>query len=279
MFEVDLHTHSSASDGLADAKELISIASSQGIKVIALTDHDTVDGIAKAQESAFDKKIEFVPGVELTTIDDDIEIHILGYFINWENEILCEKLESLKEARYARAKKMVEKLRAMKIPIQFAEVKEVAGHKLICRSHIARVLMNKGIISEIREAFTGDYISNKGRAYVERMQLSPAEAIDLIRKAGGSPVIAHPGIVQYSKTIEESLIHDLSKVGLIGIEVFYPEHTDHQVDYYSRIAEKYKLITTGGSDYHTDNGSSKMGDTGITYSHFRQIKRVLANPD
>jgi 3',5'-nucleoside bisphosphate phosphatase len=246
MPKADLHLHTSVSDGKFTPAELVRRAAGTGITVMAITDHDNIDGIASAIEAAKQfPGLKVVPGVEISTEEPEGEVHVLGYFLDYHNKELLERLNNMRESRQGRAKKMVDKLAALGMPLDWKRVQEIAGTGTIGRPHIAQALLEKGYIATIREAFD-KYIAWGGPAYVERDKMTPAEAVELILSAGGIPVLAHPFV---SKD-PENLIARLKQSGLIGIEAYYGEYKPEDVKKLVGLAEKYHLITTGGSDFH-----------------------------
>lgn len=251
---VDMHVHTTASDGLLTPTEVVREASRHQLTAIAITDHDTTGGIEEALGAGSALRLEVVPGVELSTIHQDREVHILGYFIDWNDSRLQQVLSRIVNSRYNRAVKMVDKLRSLGVDISFERVKVLAQGRVISRPHIARAMLEKGYISDIKEAFTADYIAEDGRAYVPRYKISPAEAIDLIRSARGVAVIAHPGL----EKIDDSEIQELKRHGLQGVEVFHSEHSREQQQYYYEIAQRQQLLITGGSDFHGDRDERRV---------------------
>ncbi len=246
MAEVDLHIHSSASDGKYSPAEIVRKAAGAGLKIIALTDHDTVDGIAPALEAseAF-PGIKVIPGVEISTDVPSGEVHILGYFIDYTCKELLLKLENMRNSRQKRAQEMIKLLAELGMPVDWQRVREIAGNGSIGRPHIARAMLEKGYITTLKEAFN-KYIAWGGPAYVKREKMAPSEAIEMILHAGGLPVLAHPLTVND----HETLIAGLAADGLAGIEAYYGEYSDEDIRKLVNLADKYGLIVTGGSDYH-----------------------------
>ena len=246
MSKVDLHIHSTASDGRLSPAEVVRKSAEAGLTVIALTDHDTVDGIAPALEAAKDLPgLKVIPGVEINTDLPSGEAHVLGYFVDHTNAELGKALERLRQSRQIRAQGMIDKLGGLGIHIEWQQVKEIAGDATIGRPHIAQILLEKGYISSIKDAFT-KYIGRKGPAYVEREKIAQTEAVALILQANGLPVLAHP--LTFPEM--ETMVSKLKTAGLIGIEAYYDNYTAEEVDRLVRLAERHSLIATGGSDYH-----------------------------
>ncbi|HED23950.1 MAG TPA: PHP domain-containing protein [Firmicutes bacterium] len=240
--KIDLHTHSSASDGLFSPAELVEIVASHGLSAVALTDHDTLKGLGEASTAAKKKGIDFVPGVEISSLEDGQELHILGYFPK-KPEILAKKLSVLQEQRYERMKKVITRLRDLGYPITFNEVIAEAGGAAPGRLHLARLMVKKNYVSSVNQAFYR-FLKRGGPAYSERQTLNFAETIDLLKKTGSIPVIAHPG------TNARPLIDRLISFGLMGIEVFHPDHNYELTNYYLGLAHAKSLIVTGGTDFH-----------------------------
>ncbi|MFC0330772.1 PHP domain-containing protein [Paenibacillus sepulcri] len=245
----DLHSHTTASDGLQQPRENVRMAKEAGLAAIAITDHDTVDGIAEAIEAGKELGVIVVPGVEISTAANGSDIHILGYYTDWQSESWRLKLGSLLQTRDRRNLMIIEKLRNLGISITLEEVVEEARKQgkeggTIGRPHMASLLVAKGIVASIQEAFDR-YLASDGAAFANPPRLHPFEAIDWIREAGGTSVIAHPGLYGDDVLVEEIIRH-----GAQGIEVYHSDHGPEDEIRYIRLAEKYKLIITGGSDYH-----------------------------
>lgn len=240
----DLHVHTNASDGTETPSEVVQLAKEAGLKAIAVTDHDTLDGLASAMEAGREAAVEIVPGVELSTEYIDSDLHILGYFIAQNDQAFLQCLAALREQRLERAFNIVKKLQGLGFSIDFEQVREIAGGSSIGRPHIARTLMYSGSVNTLAEAFE-QYIGRGRPAYVPRFKYAPKIAIELILRAKGVPVLAHPGLSGH-----DEIIPGLVKAGLKGIEAYYPEHTEKQVERYLKICSKYFLLPTGGSDYH-----------------------------
>ncbi|MDD4859098.1 MAG: PHP domain-containing protein [Dehalococcoidales bacterium] len=261
MGKIDLHIHSTASDGRFRPEEIVCKAAALGLAVIALADHDSVAGIEPALEAAKAfPELRLIPNVEISTDTVDGEVHILGYFVNYTDAGLAAKLEDFRDSRVNRARKMVEKLRNFGIDLSWQRVQEIAGDGSVGRPHIAQAMLEKGYISSFREAFD-KYISNEGPAYVEREKMTPEEAVNLVLRAGGLPVLAHP----FTITDTEPMIAKLKAAGLVGIEAHYGGYTADQTARLVDIAKNHRLIASGGSDYHgiDDNMETMMGGIDI----------------
>jgi predicted metal-dependent phosphoesterase TrpH len=251
---VDLHVHSTASDGKNQPAELIAKAAELGLKVISLTDHDSVEGIVPAIMAVKDyPDLTFIPGVEISTDLPDGEAHILGYFIDYKNPEFQKELEKFRDSRTGRGRRMVEKLNGLGINIDWARVQAIAGDGAIGRPHVAQAMLEKGYIKTFEEAFD-KYIGHGGPAYVEREKMTPQEAVQLILSAGGIPVLAHPFTVKEP----EAMVKSLKKVGLMGIEAYYKDNTADTTQATLKLAQKYGLIATGGTDYHGISDSEVM---------------------
>ena len=248
-FFVDLHIHTNYSDGTFTPSEVVAYASKMKLAAISITDHDSVDGIDEALEAASKNGIEVVPGIELSSeIGDPLkgEIHMLGYHIDYKSEELKETLEVFKKARFIRAKEILEKLKKNGIDIKDKSFIDEAENKAIGRLHFAKSLIEEGYVNNISEAFQ-KYLAFGKAAYVPKCAMSVSEAIKLIRKSGGVPVMAHPYYTHYNdKTMLQSLVTD----GLMGIEAWHIKHPDSAVKKFLSLAEEFDLIATGGSDCH-----------------------------
>ncbi len=248
---IDLQCHTTASDGTLTPTELVALAAERGLRVIAITDHDTVAGIDEALAAGRYYGVEVIPGVEINTDVPQGEVHILGYFVDWRDPAFLATLARLRQGRVGRARRMVEKLAALGMPLAWARVQEIAGDGAIGRPHVAQALLEAGYVSTTAEAFER-FIGRTGPAYVERMRMTPAEATRVIRAARGWPVLAHPIIAGAAEAISEPLeleplLDELTATGLVGIEAYYagypPEVTQDQLG----VAAKYGLGVTGGS--------------------------------
>ena len=249
---LDLHLHSTASDGQHEPSHLVNMAADAGLSGIALTDHDTVDGNLEAEHRAVEIGLSFIPGVELSTDWFGKEVHILGYGIDYRNSKLLDRLFELRSSRILRAKKMIEKLNHLGLNISWTKLKDTAGDAAVGRPHVAIALLKSGYVKSVKEAFDL-WIGYKKPGYVPREKISPIEAVKLLLRAGAVPVMAHPGL-----TGEDSLIQKLVGCGLEGIEAFYPEHSEEQRDKYISLAQHYNLVITGGSDFHGETIKSEI---------------------
>lgn len=241
---VDMHVHTTASDGMDSPVEVVAYAKRIGLKAIAITDHDTLEGIKPALAAGYTYGVEVVPGIELSAETDGEETHILGYLLDRDNKLFLEKISLFRHYRVQRIEQMVMKLQEMGLPIVLDKVMTIAGAGSVGRPHLAAAMVEAGVVADLVEAFD-KFIGKECPAYVPRYKLTPAEAVQLIRQARGVPVLAHPGINESGK-----LIPELLEKGLLGIEAYHPAHSLELSVYYHRLGEEYGLIVTGGSDYH-----------------------------
>ncbi len=245
---VDLHTHSTASDGMLTPTQLIQSAAKVGLSGIGLTDHDTTAGLAEAQTEASRLGLVVVPGVELSASYQGREAHMLGYFIDPSNMEFQDKLAAFVKQRSERMTRMVERVNQLGIPVELDAVLEKAGTGTVGRPHLARVMIDLGAVSDISDAFNR-YLGQGKPAYVPRPRLEPEDAVRLIMSAGGAPVLAHP----FSTGDARAMVSRLAPVGLAGLEVWYGEYSPEQREELRQLAEGNGLIPTGGSDYHGPN--------------------------
>jgi 3',5'-nucleoside bisphosphate phosphatase len=256
----DLHVHTTFSDGTSTPEEVLEHAKEVGLKTIAITDHDVVDGLDRAIKKGDELGVKVVPGIEFTTEDYDTEVHILGYFIDYHNPTLLSIIKKIQKSREERIYKICEKLNELGVAVDVKRVFEIAGHKAAGRPHVARALIEGGFVKSFKEAFVR-YIAFHGPAYVSHYKLSPKDAIKLVITAGGIPVFAHPAVSHCDQAIP-----DLVSAGLAGIEVHYPSHNQGQIKHYLDLAKKHALLVTGGTDYHgKDSGRAvDLGEVAIS---------------
>jgi predicted metal-dependent phosphoesterase TrpH len=276
MSKVDLHIHSTASDGKHAPEEVVRRAGEKGLTIIALADHDTVDGIVPALKAVTGfPRLNLIPGVEVSTDVPRGEVHILGYFIDYTSAELAETLARFRHSREGRARHMLEKLAGLGIHIEWERVREIAGAGTIARPHIAQAMLEKGYIASIREAFD-KYIARDGPAYVEREKMAPAEAVALIRQSGGLAVMAHP----FTVPDPEAMIAELKEAGMVGIEAYYNGYTAEEVNRLVTLAQRHRLIATGGSDYHglDDRNETPMGGVEVPLAAAESLI-ALAGPE
>lgn len=253
MGYIDLHTHSTASDGTFPPREVVRLAKERRLKALALTDHDTIAGLPEAMAAGQEFGIEVIPGVEISARHADGSMHILGYFLDYESEPLARRLTVLQKARQDRNPQIIAKLNQLGIPLTMEQVERLSGGGQVGRPHIARALYEGGYVRSLQEAFD-IYLGNDGKAYVSKFRFPPEEAMAMIRDAGGIPVLAHPFTLglHTSETLRP-LLKELMALGLAGIECYYPEHSFGQEALYLFLARELGLLVTGGSDFHGDN--------------------------
>ncbi|OUQ86488.1 phosphatase [Brevibacillus brevis] len=242
----DLHTHTKASDGTCEPAENVRLAKEAGLAALAITDHDTVAGIPEAMEAARALDVEIIPGVEVSSVGKGQDIHVLGYFVPYEDPAFEERLFRLRETRHERNQLLIARLQELGIDISLEKVyrRKQGTDKNIGRPHIAEELIELGVVSTIAEAFD-KYLGKGGAAYVNPPRITPQEAITLIKEAGGVAVLAHPGLYD-----DDELVQELIVFGLDGIEVNHPDNDEVQKMRYSKWAAQYGLVVTGGSDFH-----------------------------
>jgi len=270
---IDLHTHSSASDGTDSPSELIQRAGDLGLTAIALTDHDTLSGIEEARSAAADAGVRLIPGTELSVDHEGRKLHLLVYFLELGNGPLPERLAGLRAGRHERNSEMIAKLRRLGYDISAADVAAHAGGESVGRPHIADALVTKGVVSSRAEAFDG-LLDDGGAAYVGRRRLTAAEAITLANASGAVTSVAHPYTIDANSKSYPALFEQLRDLGLSGLEVYYPEHSPDLREHLAALAAGLGLVATGGSDYH---GSGKPGlDIGIGFGDLAVPDTVVA---
>jgi len=246
---IDLHTHSTASDGKLSPAELMRHALAVGIEVIALTDHDTLSGLEEASGEAARMGVELIPGVEISAENKPGTLHMLGYYVDPSDAELVETLSWLRGGRDDRNHIILAKLAELGCPLEWDEVAALAGGESMGRPHIATAMLNRGYVSSFNDAFDR-YLGKGAAAYTDRDKMTPEIAIAGIRSAGGLPVLAHPQTLSLSDDELSDLLGRLASVGLAGVEVYYYSHSEEETALYSSLARKYGLIVTGGSDFH-----------------------------
>ena len=242
---VDLHSHTTASDGTLSPSALVRLAVGQGVRVLAVTDHDSTEGLAEAfEEAARHPLLTIVPGLEINCDVEGGELHVLGYLVDYQAPWFREFLAEQRAERRARVHRITDRLAELGMPIDPAEVFAIVKEGSPGRPHVAQVMVNHGYVASVREAFDR-YLRSGGPANVPRRRLTPADAVAVIRRAGGVPVLAHPGLAG-----KDEMIPDLVRAGLMGIEAYYSEHSPQQTRDYVQLCRDHGLIATGGSDYH-----------------------------
>ncbi len=266
---VDLHIHTRHSDGANSTEEILDIAQRKGLSAISITDHDTLGAYPYALEEGKKRGIEVITGIELSCELNGKDIHILGYFIDHENQPLNKVLEKMRAARVERAEKMVKNLNDQGIDLRFETVLRFAGEGAIGRPHIATALLHEELVYSFREAFD-KYIGYDCPAYEDKLQLSPSDVFNLIKSAGGVPILAHPGVTQV-----DDLLPELIEAGLAGLEVYHSEHSWPARRHYANICRKNHLLFTGGSDFHCLThrpNQVEVGDPELRYSLLHGLK-------
>ncbi|MFJ8229363.1 PHP domain-containing protein [Streptomyces sp. NPDC094448] len=258
---IDLHTHSTASDGTDTPAELVRNAAAAGLDVIALTDHDTTRGHAEAIAAlpGLDRPPTLVTGAELSCAVDGIGLHLLAYLFDPEEPELLARRELLRDDRVPRAREIVARLRELGAPVTWEQVARIAGDGSVGRPHIAAAMVELGVVPTVSDAFTAEWIADGGRAWVAKHELDPFTAVRLVKAAGGVAVIAHPAAVKRGRTISDATIAELAEAGLDGIEV---DHLDHDEPTRARLrglAAELGLLTTGSSDYHGSRKDIPLG--------------------
>lgn len=249
MSRLDLHLHTTHSDGSCTPTEVIGLAHQAGVTALAITDHDITSGIPEAIAAGEHYGIEIIPGVEISSIMESSELHILGYFLDWQDTALNQRFKSLRDSRHRRNPQIVDRLQSLGIDITYDEVLALAGSDSVGRPHIARALMDKGVVTSAKEAFDR-FLGDGKAAYVPRELPSPAEAIRWIKEARGLAVLAHPTWVKVTDQPLAELVRRLKADGLDGVEVYYSTHAARQTRDYLSLAQQLGLLVTGGSDFH-----------------------------
>ena len=269
----DLHLHTNFSDGTFTPEELVSHAQKSGLACIAVTDHDSVEACERAAAACAAVNIEFVTGTELTAEHNDTELHVLGYFLDTQNKKLLDEIAKFQVVRQRRVHEMVARLNDLGMPLQAESVFALANCKSPGRPHVARAMVKAGLVRNLDEAF--ELFLKKGRpAWVPKSRVSALEAIELLHQAGGLAVMAHPGL---NRT--DSVIPDLVAAGMDGIECFHTKHSTATSERYLEIADKYKLLVTGGSDCHGfSKGRPLIGTVKLPYEHVQKMKERNAGP-
>lgn len=255
---IDLHIHTSMSDGTSTPEEVVRLAVEANLSAIAITDHDTVAGVAEAQRCGNGTGVQVIAGVEISTQWDHGILHLLGYFVDTGHPDLLRVLNALVQAREERVPRILAKLEAQNIRLSREEVEVEIKDGVPGRPHVANAMVRKGIVGDMQEAFDR-FLKRGAPAYVEKTKLPPAQAIEIVAAAGGVPVLAHPYSLRLDDpSMLEGMLRDLVSLGLKGIEAYYPEHTPEQTRLYLDLAERLDLAVTGGTDFH---GANKPGIT------------------
>ena len=278
---IDLHIHTTASDGTFTPSEIVAHAVKLKLKAIAITDHDTLAGSGEALSSGIPAALEFLTGVEISAAPPPLyhqagSFHLLGYSIRLDDAVLNRTLEKLQAARKNRNPAIIDRLNALGISISLDEVRALAGEAQLGRPHIAQLMVNKGVVSSIDEAFD-QFLGADKPAYVDKYRVKCSHAIAAILEAGGIPVLAHPGLLEYESDQQlDELIGLVKQMGIQGIEVYYPEHTADQTVLFKELAQRHDLLMTGGTDFHggihpeIEMGSGK-GNLHISYELYQKL--------
>jgi predicted metal-dependent phosphoesterase TrpH len=264
---VDLHAHTTFSDGLLTPEELVARAIDKRLGALAVTDHDTVEAIPRARIAA-GAHLELVPGIEMSTAFEGADLHILGYYLNPEHGPLLERLVHFQQERRDRTQAIVTRLRELGVTVDLDEVLELAGPGVIGRPHVAEAMVRAGVVSDFDDAFER-YLGSQAPAYVPRPAFSPREAIALIHSADGVSVLAHPG-----SQMPDSVIERLCGFGLRGLEVWHPQHGAATVRRFQALTQRLGLLTTGGSDFHGEHRSVDLGDIPVSIAVLDPLKQA-----
>lgn len=256
---IDLHTHSSASDGTDSPAQLVGHAVAAGLDVVALTDHDTVSGYAEAVAALAGTPLTLVTGAELSCQVEGISMHMLAYLFDPEDPELSRERELVRTDRFRRAEAMTERCRELGAPISWEQVRRIAGNGAVGRPHVASALVEAGVVPSVDAAFTSEWLANGGRADVRKREFDPFEAVRLVRAAGGVTVFAHPGAVKRGRTVSEQVIADLAAAGLDGLEVDHMDHDEETREQLRGLAGDLGLLVTGSSDYHGSRKAVRLG--------------------
>ncbi|HEX8818437.1 MAG TPA: PHP domain-containing protein [Archangium sp.] len=271
---IDLHSHTTASDGQHSPAELLSLAASAGVTALAVTDHDTVAGLGEAAEAAKAHGVELVPGIELSAFVLKREVHILGHFVRPDYPELASYDARLRVEREQRMEQMVEQMRKLGFPVRMEDVRAIAGNAQLGRPHLARFLVERGWCLDVKEAF--DRFLGAGKpAWVERFKLDGEDAIALIHRAGGAATLAHPG----SSKVERHEIRMLVQAGLDGMESLHSDHNPSVMEKYQKFAKEFELVPTGGSDFHGEQVTpgKRPGDSTTPPENFARLRARAAS--
>lgn len=267
---LDLHIHTTASDGSLTPTQVVQLARKRGFSLIAVTDHDTMGGVAEALEAGKKYNVDVVPGVEISS-GVTLEVHMLGYGMSPDHPVMKAMMEDMRAARVERMERIIENLQKMGVPITVEEVEAVAGGA-IGRPHIAQVLIAHGLVPDVRTAFR-EYIGVGAKAYVERRKMTSEQVVANIRDAGGVPVLAHGGLLRISEVELNQWIDSMAKKGLMGLECYHNAHTPQMERLLRAAAERNGLLVTGGSDFHGASRPDVELGTGLSRWNDRQACR------
>ena len=281
MHEVDLHLHTTHSDGNLSPTELVDLCARKGLKVIAVSDHDSTEGIDEALAAAKPRGIEVIPAIELSADVPNNEIHMLGYFVDITDHEFQDTLAKFRDGRKDRAREMVDRLNDLDIHITWEQVQRIADGAAVGRPHIAQAMVERGYVQYNKDAFDR-YLGRNGLAYIQRPRLKPEEAVQMLLRNGALPAMAHP--LYYERTnipALEKIIADLKEAGMVGLEVHYGEFSTDEIEMLKSIAQKFDLVPCGGSDYHASGNPGEIhpGDAGPPMSSVDALrKRLIPTP-
>lgn len=250
MSGIDLHTHTTFSDGTFSPGELVALALERGLSTLAVTDHDSTEGLPEAFQAAEGTGLEVVPGVEFSTLRDGHGVHVLCYWPDLDSDEFQGELRRLREDRFTRGERMVARLQALGYPVSFERVREIAGSENIVRPHVAQALVEAGVVETIEDAFSPELIASGGRGYVEKHALDPLDALALVKRAGGVCVVAHPGLWREGLGVPDELVEEMADAGVDGIEAAHSDHPPETEARYREMARRLGLVATGSSDCH-----------------------------
>lgn len=282
MIDYDMHIHTVASDGVLTPEEVFEIAKQKGLKGLSITDHDTVKALEICESLAVTYNLDFIPGIELSTEYKGQEIHILGYYVDYENEEFKTILNNFQTERVDRIHKMLKRVNELGFKVTFEDIIEEAGNEALNssfgRPHLARVLIKKGYFKSMNEVFD-NLLGNGKPGCVERFKYDTLEGIKMIATFGGIPIIAHPGLLKMEYSKLELLIGSFVEVGLKGIEVYHTDHPEEISYMLTKIANKYRILKTGGSDYHGPSPARQLsiGAKGVTQFDVEKLKQAKIN--
>jgi predicted metal-dependent phosphoesterase TrpH len=268
----DLHTHSDRSDGTLPPSEVVALAARRDLVGVALTDHDTFEGIPEGTQAAERLGLELVPGIEFSAEYDGASLHILGYWVDPHDDAVNAELDRLTATRLRRGELIVEKLQELGYEISFDRVAALAGGQTIARPHIAAAMVEAGIVATEKEAFDR-FISDDGLAYVPKHALDPLDALRLIRDAAGVCVLAHPGMWKGSGSVPDELIERMAEGGMVGIEVWHPDHDEAMRQKYAALAERLGVIATSASDCHGERYGYRLGSERTDAETYLELRR------
>ena len=262
---VDLHTHTYFSDGTLSPEAVVALATQRGLAALSITDHDSLESLEPARK-AVGPSLDLVPGIELSSMHEGLDLHILGYYLDPSHEGLSRRLDRFREDRRQRAMAMIELLSGMGVELDPAEVVLLAGPGVIGRPHIARAMLKGGHVSSMDDAFR-NYLGRGGKAFVPRTNFKAEEAIEVVHAAGGVSALAHPGPL-----LPDRVIEDLVEVGLRGIEVWHPQHNSATVRRYRALAQRLGLVETGGSDFHGAHRGPDLGGVRVPLRAWHRLR-------